>query len=321
MSYPVHPAAAVFPPIEGDEFTRLVESIKERGQDNPIVLTANGEVLDGRNRLRACEAAGVEPQFTRYGGSDPVDFVRRQNLRRRDLTPSQKAAIALELDLMSEQAKAKERQSLAGQSFGRGLAEKVSPRGDEAISAPDPNAGRATARIAEYAGVGRTTVERVKRVKDEDPEMFERIKSGEVSAKTAERAVAVKKVMPAPNGKTREAVIARENVVRDMASKGHSAAQIAASLEIGEPGVKEIAKRIGVTIHANAVIGRTRRIDPNRVVSETVSTLEGVAFSLGLLGDDLTDLDVEQVAYWVASLSDSIRPINRLIKALKEINP
>src|SRR5262249_41873970 len=54
----------------------------------------NGELLiDGRNRLRACEIAGVEPQFTYLNGEDQTAFIFSANLRRRDLTASQKAIV------------------------------------------------------------------------------------------------------------------------------------------------------------------------------------------------------------------------------------
>lgn len=61
--YAVHPAASVFPLMEGEEFENLVESIRARGVIHPIVvLRASGsgqvdELLDGRNRLRAAAEA------------------------------------------------------------------------------------------------------------------------------------------------------------------------------------------------------------------------------------------------------------------------
>jgi len=54
--YKVHPAASIFPLIEGDEFDQLVDSIARNGMHYPIVLRGD-QLLDGRNRLRAAEAA------------------------------------------------------------------------------------------------------------------------------------------------------------------------------------------------------------------------------------------------------------------------
>ena len=58
--YVVHPAAAVFPLIDGDEFDGLVDSIIRNGIQHPIVVRSCGdfeELIDGRNRVRAAEAA------------------------------------------------------------------------------------------------------------------------------------------------------------------------------------------------------------------------------------------------------------------------
>jgi ParB-like chromosome segregation protein Spo0J len=49
----VHPAAAMFPLLEGPEFEELCDDIQASGLANPIVI--HGDILlDGRNRLRAC---------------------------------------------------------------------------------------------------------------------------------------------------------------------------------------------------------------------------------------------------------------------------
>jgi ParB-like nuclease domain len=47
----------------------LRRDIKARGLLQPIVLDAEGRVLDGRNRLAACEKAGIEPMFETYAGA------------------------------------------------------------------------------------------------------------------------------------------------------------------------------------------------------------------------------------------------------------
>jgi hypothetical protein len=62
----------------------------------PITLFC-GEILDGRNRLRACEARGIEPRFEDYTGNDPLAFVVSANLKRRHLSDTQRTWIAAKI--------------------------------------------------------------------------------------------------------------------------------------------------------------------------------------------------------------------------------
>jgi hypothetical protein len=94
--YEFHPLANVLPLIEGAQFDDLVADIKASGLHDPIVIH-NDLILDGRNRYRACLAAGVDPVFVPYRGDDPVAFVISVNLRRRHLDESQRAMVAARL--------------------------------------------------------------------------------------------------------------------------------------------------------------------------------------------------------------------------------
>jgi len=92
-----HPAAALFPlmDVDGPEFGELVDDIREHGLLQPIVLH-EGKILDGRNRHRACQHAGVAPHFEEWSGESPSAYVLSLNLHRRHLTDGQRAAIAVE---------------------------------------------------------------------------------------------------------------------------------------------------------------------------------------------------------------------------------
>jgi N6-adenosine-specific RNA methylase IME4 len=99
MTLSFHPAADLFPLIEGTEFTELVADVTAHGVREPITLY-DGKILDGRNRYRAAQAAGVECPTRVYDGDDPLAFVISENLRRRHLHESQRAMVAAKLVLL-----------------------------------------------------------------------------------------------------------------------------------------------------------------------------------------------------------------------------
>lgn len=89
--------ANFYPMLSEEALAELAADIKENGQQSPITVTADGVLLDGRNRLKACEIAGVEPRVTVYEGDDEGAFVRSSNERRHQSTGSRAMSTALSL--------------------------------------------------------------------------------------------------------------------------------------------------------------------------------------------------------------------------------
>jgi ParB-like chromosome segregation protein Spo0J len=89
----VHSLAAIFPMLAEDELLDLAEDIKTNGLLHPIIRTVDGVIIDGRNRLAACEMAGVAPRFDDCVESDDQAraIILSANITRRHLTKSQQA--------------------------------------------------------------------------------------------------------------------------------------------------------------------------------------------------------------------------------------
>jgi hypothetical protein len=100
-SYEIHPAATLFPMMDADSFERLKADIKENGQEKCITFF-DGQLLDGRNRMKACDELGIEPSIEEIedsgdGKFDPFRWVLSINLHRRHLVESQRAMVAAKL--------------------------------------------------------------------------------------------------------------------------------------------------------------------------------------------------------------------------------
>lgn len=176
MSYsiPAHDAATLFPLMDGVELSALVADIRSHGLLEPIVML-DGQILDGRNRHRACELAGVKPIFVDWqaNGVSPTEWVVSHNLHRRHLTPAQRAVLALDL-LPRLEAEARERQ---------GERHDIRPGADESL------AGRADEKAAALVGVGRTSVADVKAIANRNPSRLDDLRSGQKSIAQVKRSV------------------------------------------------------------------------------------------------------------------------------------
>jgi len=165
MKLTVHPIADRFPLMEGKEFEGLVADIRANRLRETITLSADGKMLiDGRNRLRACEKANVQPRFKKLDKSltelDIIKFIISRNIKRRHLNPGQRAMLALHIAPALEKA-AKERlregQKKGGQSHGR----RSSP---PKSGASKERAGEVNRQLAEMFGLGHSTIGQAKKV-------------------------------------------------------------------------------------------------------------------------------------------------------------
>lgn len=86
-----HPYADKFPMLSDPELDELAESIATVGLLHPIVIDRNGLILDGRNRLEACNRAEVEALTDVYEGDDVAEYVIACNVTRRNMSTGARA--------------------------------------------------------------------------------------------------------------------------------------------------------------------------------------------------------------------------------------
>ena len=155
---------ALFPELPPEELADLARDIRERGQLEPIILH-KGLILDGHNRYRACQKAGVKPQTEEFNPKatkrSPSEFVLSRNLRRRHLSVGQKAAIALE---WSEQI-------------------QLSPRAEKNRRRGRPKG--ALTEAAKNIAINEQRVFEVRQIRDADPALYRKVKAGSHSLRGA----------------------------------------------------------------------------------------------------------------------------------------
>ena len=100
--YPPHPAAKAFPLMEGEAYERLRDDVGKYGLRVPIILAKYENewcVLDGRNRMRACEETGKPLRHEYFDGSwdAAVRYAVSLNVTRRHLNESQRSMVAARL--------------------------------------------------------------------------------------------------------------------------------------------------------------------------------------------------------------------------------
>jgi len=183
-----HPIADVWPMMDEDKLRELADDIRKNGQLVPVWLY-DGKILDGRNRWAACKIAGIEPKTKEYTGDEPTAFAVAMNDRRRHMNKGALAAVAAELEPFFA-ADAKRRQRESG-------GDKKSPSAKSVVAKmPEPidkkPAAPAREEAAKSVGVGERYVQDAKKVKQEAPEVFERLKAGKITLQDAKREVAKK---------------------------------------------------------------------------------------------------------------------------------
>jgi len=188
--YQFHEVANLFPMMDETAFSELCKDIKANGLIEPIWLY-EGKIVDGRNRYRACQETGVEAKFRDWSGQGSlVSFVVSLNLTRRQLTASQKAAVAHEMLPMLEK-EAKERQRAAGGDHGNQYTGGKVAGFQQIGKAVEPL--HSVEQAAKAVGVNKQYVSDMKTIERKAPEKVAEIKAGAKTINQALREIQPKK--------------------------------------------------------------------------------------------------------------------------------
>jgi hypothetical protein len=174
----------LIPPLMKDEREQLEQNIVSCGKCRNAIILWEGKIIDGHNRFEICMKHGIEFEVVEMNFPSREDvkvWILENQLGRRNLNDATRIELALtKKDLLRE--KAKKNQILGGvekSRAGKLLAKTSNPK-KETIDVRKI--------LAKEAGVGDRTLHRYMQVKKEgNPELVEKVKSGEIKIGTAHK--------------------------------------------------------------------------------------------------------------------------------------
>jgi N6-adenosine-specific RNA methylase IME4 len=193
----------IFPEIikNSEDYVRLKNDLDKNGFDSkqPIYLYEE-EILDGWNRQQICHELNITPIYKEFIGddTDAINFVMRTN-KRRNLTSSQWATIAIESEDLIDLIKIDSiNRMMSGKKEDNFWNEENDP-GQLIVQ------GKTSEKIADIFNTNRQYINDANKLKKENPEVFDQVKSGEKTITQAKREVKRKEII-----KNNEEIIKQE---------------------------------------------------------------------------------------------------------------
>jgi len=189
-----HPFADTYPMMSAAELDALTEDIKTNGQAQPIIMF-QGQVLDGRNRLAACQRAGVEPSCKDFDGDEEAAkaLVRSLNDHRREMSPGKWALVAARQLILEGPRKPGPRCAINNST----------------------SVGRGSLDVSRHFRVGKVQVEQAKALLSEAPDLVQQIDAEVISLAAAYGELQERRTEAVKKAKDMERIAEyRERVVR-----------------------------------------------------------------------------------------------------------
>jgi N6-adenosine-specific RNA methylase IME4 len=179
-----HEVSNLFPLMDKDDYEELRKDIKKNGLLEPIWLYQE-EIIDGRNRHRACIETEIEPKFKDWNGEGSlVNFVVSLNLKRRHLTTGQRAAIAVDiLPLLEKEAKERQGTHKEGDIY----LDEIFHQGKRAP--------QSTEHASKILDTNSHYVSDAKRLSEDASDLFDKVKSGELTIPQAKKELKRREVL------------------------------------------------------------------------------------------------------------------------------
>lgn len=182
------------PPVAGEDFALLLDSVRANGVYEPLTITEEGEVVDGQARLRAASQADIHQVPTRVlasngGEADYALWAAVANVGRRHFTPAQRLTLVSAVLRMLEPL-ARERQEATRFGRSRITASHGAPLAARPNLDSPPAHADVRAQVGALVGVSRSQASKmVDLVKRGSRDLCEAVTSGKMSIHRAHEAL------------------------------------------------------------------------------------------------------------------------------------
>lgn len=246
-----HEYAEIYRMLPDAELQKLAEDIRQKGQLLPITIY-EGQILDGRNRYRACEIASIEPKTEVYDGDDPLGLISSLNDHRRHDPENERALVGARMANLKK-----------GGAGGSTVSDGSMETSQTAVTID---------RAAELAGTSRANIKRAKPIVQSGiQELQDMAESGEISIRAASE------VAKLPEDEQRKAVAGGVAGVKAAAKKIRSTRKSSGSPEITANHTQETpsteqskpikirqSNALGIWATAKSVLDRISKTDTER---------------------------------------------------------
>jgi hypothetical protein len=230
-----HEYANIYRMLPDSELTSMAEDIKAKRQLLPIT-SYEGKILDGRNRYRACQIAGVDPWIEEYTGDDPLGLIASLNDHRRHDSDNERAMVGARMA------------NLVRGGDG-GIHKSNKPMGGLAPAITQE-------RAAELSGSSVKNIQRAKPIVQSGiPELRDMAESGEVSIRAASE------VARLPEEEQRKAVAGGVAGVKAVAKK--SASQKCKKTQSEYPNGSDSSSHSSETVQSDTKSTKPSPYQPN----------------------------------------------------------
>lgn len=248
LPWKLHEACVIWPDLSPADLRDLSDDIAANGLRDPVTLTPDDLLLDGKNRALACIMAGIDPAATAVvHDGDPWLFSTSRDKHRRHLNTDQLALVLAALAKRNEGAPA----------GNRNAAKTTGPSGPVVSDDERPT----IAQLAEEGGISKTIVKSAKVVLEHGTEQEkDNVRAGRVKVRKTADAIrnrrraltppATPKPTPKPAEPATPTVDPIDAVVCDIIAKcsdgkWRTTAKFAAVVKRTETSIREALKSLG----------------------------------------------------------------------------